>query len=92
MRLNDNTIREEQIRSLAQKTDGLSGFDVKQLFKEAANEVLRDIIKGGASEDKLREITIQDFNKQLIRVKPTVSSDSLKAFEEWNRKYGTSGQ
>lgn len=37
---------------------------------------------------KIRPINMQDFLNSLKRVRHSVSSSSLAAYEKWNREYG----
>jgi SpoVK/Ycf46/Vps4 family AAA+-type ATPase len=39
--------------------------------------------------DQVRPINYQDFISALRHVRCTVSASDLKAFEEWNRQFGS---
>ena len=83
-------LTEEQIQTLAEKTDGYSGADMRELCRESAMEAIRDL--GGCMDDsdlQLREITFSDFLINLNKVKPTVRQEDLQQFQDWDRQFGT---
>jgi spastin len=82
--------RESQ--QLIARTEGYSASDLKELCKDAAMVPLRriDLSKlSRLSPSDAPPITYEDFIESLQNVKPTVSEESLKMFEEWNDLYGT---
>lgn len=93
LRPEKHTLTDQQIKQLAQKTEGYSGADMNLLCKEAALEGLRELQfnddMDDINEENIRNITFEDFEKQLEYVKPSVNMDDLKSFEEWDRQYGT---
>ncbi|ETO26325.1 hypothetical protein RFI_10810, partial [Reticulomyxa filosa] len=42
------------------------------------------------SSDEVRSIIMEDFEKSLTNIKPSVSEKELVAYVEWNAKYGSS--
>ena len=62
------------------------------LCREAALGPIRSIDAGSIEHitvDQVRPITYQDFVSALRHVRCTVSANDLKAFEEWNRQFGS---
>jgi transitional endoplasmic reticulum ATPase len=60
---------------LADKTSGYSGADIEAVCREAALIALRDNIKA----DK---VTDEHFKQALKKIKPSVSKDDIKRYEE----------
>ena len=92
LRTENHDLTEEQILTLAQKTKGYSGSDIKSLCQEAAMEGVREMEFNEDNEDnpdQIRNITYDDFEKQLEFQKPTVCADDLLPLEDWDRQYGT---
>lgn len=52
---------------------------------------VRDLTKNiqNISEKELRPISLQDFKIALTQIRPSVSPDSLKAYQTWNKEFGT---
>jgi len=38
--------------------------------------------------EEVRSLQFRDFKAALDNVKPSVSKDSLKMYEQWNKEYG----
>ena len=96
----NNLLREEKCDltaqdkdSIAEKTHGYSGSDMSNLCKEAALCTLRTAINAGTilqlqSKAELRAITLKDFEDSLELVKPSVSSDEIGHYENFNKLFG----
>eukprot|EP01116_Phalansterium_solitarium_P006792 TRINITY_DN19171_c0_g1_i1.p1 TRINITY_DN19171_c0_g1~~TRINITY_DN19171_c0_g1_i1.p1 ORF type:complete len:551 (+),score=166.43 TRINITY_DN19171_c0_g1_i1:111-1763(+) len=87
------SLSEADLKKLAAITDRYSASDLTQVCKDAALEPIREL---GASikdipVDQVRPITLRDFEVALKHIRPSVSPSSLKAFEDWNREFGSSG-
>lgn len=77
---------------IVKSTDGYSGSDLKALCKDAAMGPIRELgarITQVKSED-VRGINASDFTTAIARVRPSVSSETIKALLAWNESYGVS--
>lgn len=86
-------LSEEERKGLLQLTEGFSGSDITALTKDAAMGPLRalgDKLLTTSRED-IRPIGYQDFISSLAFIRPSVSKEGLKAFEDWAAEYGSSG-
>ncbi|KAF9353556.1 hypothetical protein BGX26_008683 [Mortierella sp. AD094] len=83
-------ISASEMQRLVQKTEGYSGSDLTALAKDAALGPLRSLGETllDTPADQVRPIQYQDFEQALHTIRPSVSPQSLHAFEEWNREYG----
>ncbi len=43
------------------------------------------------SMDEIRPIRIEDFEASLINIRPSVSKQGLKEFEDWAKEFGERG-
>ncbi|XP_076250694.1 fidgetin-like protein 1 [Rhynchophorus ferrugineus] len=87
-------ITEDQFVKIAQISDGYSGADIKNLCSEASLEPIRslnfnDIQTIQASN--VRSLTVDDFQKSLTRVRPSVSPNDLLQYIQWDQIYGSGG-
>ncbi|KAL4430384.1 hypothetical protein ABPG77_002190 [Micractinium sp. CCAP 211/92] len=80
------------LRRVVACTDGYSGSDLAALCKEAAMLPIREL--GPAIRhtpaDRVRPIRLCDFEAAIRAIKPSVSRDQLRRFDEWTREYGMS--
>ncbi|KAG0000098.1 hypothetical protein BGZ79_006322 [Entomortierella chlamydospora] len=79
-----------EMQRLVKKTEGYSGSDLTALAKDAALGPLRSLGETllDTPADQVRPIQYQDFEQALHTIRPSVSPQSLHAYEEWNREYG----
>ena len=68
-------LKSVSLESLAKKTDGYAGADIEAICREAAIMALRKDIKA-------KEITSKFFDEALNKVKPSVTKDVEKAYED----------
>ncbi|KAJ5286621.1 hypothetical protein N7478_002307 [Penicillium angulare] len=78
---------------LVQVTDGFSGSDITALAKDAAMGPLRNLGEAllHTPMDQIRPIKFQDFESSLYSIRPSVSSDGLRKYEEWAKEFGERG-
>lgn len=88
-----HSLSESQLGRLVVLTDGFSGSDLTALAKDAAMGPLRAL--GDAllttPTDQIRPLGFEDFVAALKTIRPSVSKESLKVFEDWAEMYGSSG-
>jgi fidgetin-like protein 1 len=63
------------------------------LAKDAAMGPLRSLGEKllHMTMDEIRPIQLQDFKASLTTIRPSVSKQGLKAYEEWATEYGERG-
>ena len=84
-------LTETEINMVSKATKGYSGSDLTNLARDAAFGPIRDVPSEQlltVDKSQLRKIHLEDFRKAIAKVRPSVSSDSLKRYEDWNAKYG----
>lgn len=88
-----NAMTDKERAKLVELTDGFSGSDLTALAKDAAMGPLRSL--GDAllttPTDQIRPIGFEDFQASLQTIRPSVSKEGLKVFEDWAGMYGSSG-
>ncbi|KAG0124825.1 P-loop containing nucleoside triphosphate hydrolase protein [Tuber indicum] len=80
----------EDIERLIELTQGFSGSDITALAKDAAMGPLRSLGEAllQMQMDDIRPITFEDFEASLVSIRPSVSKEGLRAFEDWATKFG----
>ncbi|TVY40217.1 putative AAA domain-containing protein [Lachnellula occidentalis] len=88
-----HSLAEKDIQHLVQLTDGFSGSDITALAKDAAMGPLRSLGEAllHMSMDQIRPIQFVDFEASLVNIRPSVSKQGLKEFEDWAREFGERG-
>ncbi|KAF2827334.1 AAA-domain-containing protein [Ophiobolus disseminans] len=78
---------------LVKLTEGFSGSDITALAKDAAMGPLRSLGEKllSMTMDQIRPIQFEDFQASLTTIRPSVSKDGLKQFEDWSREFGERG-
>ncbi|KAF8944315.1 hypothetical protein BGZ47_004393 [Haplosporangium gracile] len=86
----DYRLSSGELQTLVRQTEGYSGSDLTALAQDAALGPLRSLGETllDTPADQVRPIQYQDFVQALQTIRPSVSPQSLLAFEEWNREYG----
>ncbi|KAJ7013836.1 ATPase family AAA domain-containing protein FIGL1 [Populus alba x Populus x berolinensis] len=87
-------LSKDEIDTICSLTEGYSGSDMKNLVKDASMGPLREALKQGIEITKLkkedmRSVTLQDFEDALQEVRPSVSSNELGTYDEWNKQFGS---
>lgn len=72
---------------------GFSGSDITALAKDAAMGPLRSLGEKllSMTMDQIRPIQYQDFIASLQAIRPSVSKQGLKEYEDWAREFGERG-
>ncbi|KAJ5268272.1 hypothetical protein N7524_005731 [Penicillium chrysogenum] len=86
-------LSDADIQVLVQVTEGFSGSDITALAKDAAMGPLRNLGEAllHTPMDQIRAIIFQDFESSLYSIRPSVSSDGLRKYEDWAREFGERG-
>lgn len=86
-----HSLSEEEIASIADKTEGYSGSDMKHLCSEAAMYSFKEVMErlNDLNKSDIREINQEDFILALNQVKPSFTTDDLCEYESWNKKFGS---
>ncbi|KAL5045253.1 hypothetical protein BDW71DRAFT_184554 [Aspergillus fruticulosus] len=81
---------DEDIEVLVHVTEGFSGSDITALAKDAAMGPLRNLGEAllHTPMDQIRPICFADFEASLLSIRPSVSKDGLRAYEDWARQFG----
>lgn len=77
-------------RELAKITEGYTGSDIALLCREAIMIPIRELDKAGGLDDDVepRAVMRSDFILAMSKMKPVVSPEELRKFEEWNDQFG----
>lgn len=72
---------------------GFSGSDITALAKDAAMGPLRSLGEKllHMTMDEIRPIKFADFKASLQTIRPSVSKQGLKEYEDWAREFGERG-
>ncbi|KAL6239093.1 hypothetical protein BDW75DRAFT_199575 [Aspergillus navahoensis] len=84
---------DEDIEVLVHVTEGFSGSDITALAKDAAMGPLRNLGEAllHTPMDQIRPICFADFEASLLSIRPSVSKEGLRAYEDWARQFGERG-
>ncbi|KAF2011806.1 AAA-domain-containing protein [Aaosphaeria arxii CBS 175.79] len=86
-------LSEEDMNQLVASTEGFSGSDITALAKDAAMGPLRSLGEKllHMTMDEIRPIRFEDFKASLQTIRPSVSKQGLKEFEDWAKEFGERG-
>jgi len=86
-------LSERDLDRLVRLTEGFSGSDITALAKDAAMGPLRSLGEKllSMTMDEIRPIQYQDFVASLQTIRPSVSKQGLKEFEDWAAQFGERG-
>ncbi|KAI0024089.1 AAA-domain-containing protein [Xylariomycetidae sp. FL0641] len=88
-----HNLTDADIAALVDMIDGFSGSDITALAKDAAMGPLRSL--GDAllhmTMDQIRPIELADFEASLRTIRPSVSKEGLKEYEDWAKQFGERG-
>lgn len=81
---------DKDVASVVKSTEGYSCSDLTALCKEAAMGPVRELGSSirDASADSMRPVKVGDFRDAMRRIRPSVSTESLAAFREWEQANG----
>ncbi|KAL4874528.1 P-loop containing nucleoside triphosphate hydrolase protein [Aspergillus karnatakaensis] len=84
---------DEDIEVLVHVTEGFSGSDMTALAKDAAMGPLRNLGEAllHTPMDQIRPICFADFEASLLSIRPSVSKEGLRAYEDWAGQFGERG-
>ncbi|KAI1207389.1 AAA-domain-containing protein [Annulohypoxylon truncatum] len=88
-----HSLTDTDITELVDLTDGFSGSDITALAKDAAMGPLRALGEAllHMTMDQIRPIELVDFKASLKTIRPSVSKEGLKEYEDWARRFGERG-
>ncbi|KAF2087228.1 AAA-domain-containing protein [Saccharata proteae CBS 121410] len=88
-----HSLSERDLDRLVVLTEGFSGSDITALAKDAAMGPLRSLGEKllHMTMDEIRPIQMEDFRASLINIRPSVSKQGLKEFEDWAKEFGERG-
>jgi len=77
---------------LAKLTEGYTGHDIALIVKEAVMRPIRELAEKNLLDKKgtkPRPVNMNDFREAIKIIKPSVSPEEIKKYEEWARKFAT---
>ena len=83
---------EKEINEIAKLTAGFSGADMKTLCQEAAMMPIRTLSMEQMETidaNDVRPVGFVDFQEALKVIRPSVSSDDLTMYTDWDKTYGS---
>lgn len=88
-----HSVTDEELDVLVELTEGFSGSDITALAKDAAMGPLRSLGEKllHMTMDEIRPMQFEDFEASLANIRPSVSKQGLKEFEEWAKEFGERG-
>ncbi|CBX98221.1 hypothetical protein IAQ61_010318 [Plenodomus lingam] len=86
-------LSERDMDRLVKLTEGFSGSDITALAKDAAMGPLRSLGEKllSMTMEQIRPIQYKDFVASLQTIRPSVSKQGLKEFEDWATQFGERG-
>ncbi|OJJ40327.1 hypothetical protein ASPWEDRAFT_22519 [Aspergillus wentii DTO 134E9] len=86
-------LSDADIEALVEVTEGFSGSDITALAKDAAMGPLRNLGEAllHTPMDQIRPIEFKDFNASLSSIRPSVSQEGLREYEQWAKNFGERG-
>ncbi|KAJ3044995.1 hypothetical protein HDV00_012415 [Rhizophlyctis rosea] len=88
-----NVLSDSDVRKVVRLTEGYSASDITSLAREASLYPIRSL--GSAllttPVERIRPVEVGDFVKAMEVIRRSVGEGSLRAFEVWNREFGTGG-
>lgn len=91
MKEEKHSLTQNQLLELGKLTCGYTGADIKTVCHEAAMFPIREIPfdqMATVSHGELRPMSMEDFQKALAGVRPSVNTNDISAYIDWNSEYG----
>ena len=83
------------VSSIDEHQTGYSGSDLTAVCREAALQTVRDsmdrILDDTFTLSDVRSITLQDFKRAMLSVRPSVNIKTVHLLEKWNAQFGSRG-
>ncbi|EPY49445.1 hypothetical protein SPOG_01332 [Schizosaccharomyces cryophilus OY26] len=81
----------DDLNELVKLTEGYSGSDITALAKDAAMGPLRNLGEAllTTSAEQIPPIDLNHFKASLKTIRPSVSSEGIYRYEEWNQQFGS---
>ncbi len=76
------------LEEIAKMTEGYSASDIVDIVREAYSKVVDEIFEKGSIGERPRPIRMSDFVEAVSKRKPSISSEMIRSYEEWNKKFG----
>ncbi|KAL1642806.1 switch-activating protein Sap1 [Diplodia intermedia] len=88
-----HNITDEDLNTLVELTEGFSGSDITALAKDAAMGPLRSLGEKllHMTMEEIRPMQVVDFQASLANIRPSVSKQGLKDYEDWAKEFGERG-
>ncbi len=83
-----STSKDLDVTKIAEEMEGYSPHDIFSVCLDVQLEGVKRMFEEGLEEPP--EITMGDIRRAMTRRRPSVSRESVKMFEEWNRRFGAS--
>ncbi|KAI1333467.1 AAA-domain-containing protein [Xylariaceae sp. FL0016] len=86
-------LTDADIAELIGLTEGFSGSDITALAKDAAMGPIRSLGEAllHMTMEDIRPIKLDDFRASLGAIRPSVSREGLREYEDWASKFGERG-
>ncbi|EGV62461.1 AAA-domain-containing protein [Yamadazyma tenuis] len=88
-----HTLEDADFQEIIKLTAQFSGSDITALCKDSAMGPLRSLgeLLLSTPTEEIRPMNMDDFRNSLKFIKPSVSYESLSKYEDWAKKFGSSG-
>ncbi|XP_061995325.1 uncharacterized protein LOC133713340 [Rosa rugosa] len=79
------------LERLARDTEGYSGSDLQALCEEAAMMPIRELGENilTIKANQVRPLIIEDFQKAMTVIRPSLSKSKWEELEQWNEEFGS---
>ncbi|MHA1754922.1 MAG: hypothetical protein ACTSYR_05350, partial [Candidatus Odinarchaeia archaeon] len=77
---------------LGYRSEGFTSSDIAMICRESAMIPIRELDEQGLLEDlhvKVRPLTMDDILKSMVKVKPVVTEEEIRKYEEWASEHAS---